>query len=69
MKPTLDTYIERIEAVLFDQDEPGIRDTEWGDLCLTEIGNIRLKRILGEIQSNARKSMAPVKPRRPVKRG
>lgn len=46
---TINEAIEQIEnALLGDRDEPGIRDTEQGDLVLTEIGSIRLRRILFE---------------------
>lgn len=43
---TISEAIEQIENALFDTDEPGMRDTDNGDLVLTEIGNIRLRRIL-----------------------
>jgi hypothetical protein len=47
---TINEAIEQIENALFDHDEPGLRDTEWGDLVITEIGNIRLRRILSEFK-------------------
>jgi hypothetical protein len=47
---TINEAIEQIEDALFDTDEPGMRDTDTGDLVLTEIGNIRLRRILVEFK-------------------
>lgn len=47
---TINEAIEQIEEALFDTDEPGMRDTDSGMLVLTEIGNIRLRRILVEFK-------------------
>lgn len=47
---TYNEAIEQIERALFDQDEPGMRDTEWGEMVLTEIGVLRLRRILKEFR-------------------
>jgi hypothetical protein len=47
---TVNEAIEKIEIALFDQDEPGMRDTEHGDLVFTEIGVLRLRRILKEFR-------------------
>jgi hypothetical protein len=52
---TVNEAIERIEQALFDQDEPGVRDTEWGELVITEIGSIRLRRILKEFRGKPKK--------------
>ena len=49
---TINEAIERIETALFNQDEPGCRDTEWGELVISEIGNIRLRRILKEFRGD-----------------
>ena len=47
---TYNEAIEQIERALFDQDETGMRDTEWGEMVLTEIGVLRLRRILKEFR-------------------
>jgi hypothetical protein len=48
---TINEAVEQIEdALLEDTDEPGIRDTDDGRLVLTEIGSIRLRRILVEFK-------------------
>lgn len=53
---TINEAIEQIEDALFDTDEPGIRDTDTGYLVLTEIGNIRLRRILVEYKEAHKQS-------------
>jgi hypothetical protein len=58
---TVNEAIEKIEIALFDQEEPGIRDTEWGELVLTEIGVLRLRRILKEFRKS-RKSPTKSRP-------
>ena len=52
---TINEAIEQIENALFDQDEPGMRDTMQGDLVLTEIGVIRLRKILKKFRAEKRK--------------
>ena len=47
---TINEAIEQIERALFDQDEPGMRDTDVGDLVFTEIGVLRLRRLLKEFR-------------------
>ena len=49
---TINEAIEKIDRALFDQDEPGMRDTEVGDLVFTEIGVLRLRRILKEFRGD-----------------
>lgn len=60
---TVNQAIERIEQALFDRDEPGCHDTEWGDLVLSEIGIIRLRRILNEFRKPKAKKKTPSKSR------
>ena len=49
---TINEAIDQISgALLEDIDEPGIRDTMRGDLVLTEIGVLRLRRILREFKN------------------
>ena len=48
---TVDQAIDQIADALFDTDEPGMRDTMQGDLVLTEIGVLRLRRILKEFRN------------------
>lgn len=52
---TVNEAIERIETALFDQDEPGMRDTEHGDMVFTEIGVLRLRRILKEFRGTKKR--------------
>ena len=52
---SIDDIIDEIEAAVFDRDEPGCRDTDWGDeLLLTEIGRIRLRKIIKKVRQEAR---------------
>ena len=52
---TINEAIEQIDRALFDQDEPGIRDTDTGELVFTEIGVLRLRRILREFRKPKQK--------------
>lgn len=52
---TVNEAIEKIETALFDQDEPGMRDTEWSELVPTEIGVLRLRRILKEFRGTKKR--------------
>ena len=55
---TINEAIERIEAALLDDsDEPGITDTETGEFVFTEIGTIRLRRILTEFRKTKKKPL------------
>ncbi len=49
-KKSLDQFIDEIENALFDQDEPGCQDNQYGDLLVNSIGRIRLRDILKEIR-------------------
>jgi hypothetical protein len=53
---TINEAIDKIAEALFDNDEPGMRDTFNGDLVLTEIGVVRLRKILKEFRGSGKKS-------------
>ena len=46
----IDAVIDQIETALFDKDEPGCADTEWGELVINSIGRIRLRKILKQLR-------------------
>ena len=52
-----DNTIDKIEDAVFgDPDEPGCRDSESGMMGFTEIGRIRIRKILRELAEKARAS-------------
>jgi hypothetical protein len=54
---TINECIDKIAAaILEDEDEPGMRDTDTGMLVLTEIGVIRLRKILKEFRDSKTKT-------------
>jgi hypothetical protein len=51
MKPlSIEAAIDRIEEVLFDLDNPGCTDNIYGDMCITDIGRVRLRKILKQLR-------------------
>lgn len=53
---TINEAIDKSEDALWgDPDEPGMRDTEDGLLLITEIGMIRLRKILTEFRNGKKR--------------
>jgi len=47
---SIDKAIDEVESALFDRDEPGCHDTEWGDVIINTVGRLRLTHILKRLR-------------------